>query len=491
MTTFTRVLSLALFAGLLAAPSAAAMAPLPQDPPPAPEPDEVVEEDVVEEAVEEPVLDDVEVVEEAVEEEAGPTEDPNSPYLAITGGDVYTVTRGVILDGTVLCKDGRILKVGQGIAIPEGARRMDATGMHVYPGLVAVDSRGIISGRGTESVDSFDPFALYVDLALAGGLTTVQSRGTIGKLTRGTLDGHLLGTTQWVSMSYSSYSPSGRRDTRDKLEQAREYLRQLRDFELQKQLGEEDAKEPEKKGVPMDMVGLLRGERVARFDADYARDLISICELLEEFPMRSVIFGGREAWTLAPRIGRTGAALVLTARDKDWADESLNRPTGWSIENARILWDSGVEFAILPGQASISLGGLAGRDLLTLPMEVAFAIRGGLSQDAALRSITLDAARILGVADRIGSIEVGKDADLLITDGDLFDYRTFVQWAVVNGRVAYDKQKASYFAHIRPRAEDEMEEVIEVILEDVTTGEEEPAAEPVEVDAPEAGGGNR
>ncbi|MCH2101616.1 MAG: amidohydrolase family protein [Planctomycetes bacterium] len=473
-----RSLMLALLFGVFATP-AWALAPV-QEPVPAEEPPPEGEEDV-EEVVEGEVVDQGAVQGEEVIE--GPVEDPNSPYLAVVGGDVYTVTRGVILDGTVLCKDGRILKVGQSVSIPDGARTVNAEGMRIYPGLVAVDSRGIIPGRGTDSVDSFDPFALYVDLALAGGLTTVQSRGTIGKLTRGTLNGHLLGTTSWVEISYSSSSPSGRRSTRARLETAREYLRYLRAFELDKELEKKDLVEPESKGIPMDFVGLLKGERMARFRGNTASDLIAICELLEEFPMRSVIVGGREAWTMAPRIGRAGASMVLTPRAKDWADSELNRPSGWSIENARILWDSGVEFAILPGQSGISLGGLAGRDLLTLPMEVAFAIRGGLSQDAALRSITLDAARILGVADRIGSIEVGKDADLIIADGDLFDYRTFVQWAVVNGRVAYDKQKASYFAHIRPRDE-EGPSPVEVLLEDITDGEDVVEG-PVEIDAPE------
>lgn len=484
MSICSRSLWLALLFGAFS--SSAWAAPM-QEPPV--EEEELVDEEIVEEeVVEEPILEDAEMEEETADENA---EDPNSPYLAVIGGDVHTVTRGIVMGGTVLIKDGRILKVGQHVDVPAGARRVDATGMRVYPGLVAVDSRGIIPGQGTDSRDSFDPFALYVDLALAGGLTTVQSRGTIGKLTRGTLDGHLLGTTAWVEVSYSSFSPNGRRTTRQRLEQAREYLREFRSFELAKQLGEKDAKEPETKGVPMDYVGLLKGERMARFRANDANELIAVCELLEEYPMRSVIVGGREAWTMAPRIGRTGASMVLTPRAKDWADNELNRPSGWSIENARILWDSGVEFAILPGQTGISLGGLAGRDLLTLPMEVAFAIRGGLDQEAALRSITLDAARILGVADRIGSIEVGKDADLIITDGDLFDYRTFVQWAVVNGRVAYDKQKASYFAHIRPREEDQANPV-EVLLEDITEGmEEDPMDEPVEVDAPEAGDGGR
>jgi adenine deaminase len=109
--------------------------------------------------------------------------------------------------------------------------------------------------------------------------------------------------------------------------------------------------------------------------------------------------------------------------------------------------------------------GLAGRDLMTLPMEAAFAIRGGLQQDAALRAITVDAAEMLGVDHRLGSIEVGKDANIIVCDGDLFHYRSFVQWAVVDGKMMYDKQQSSYFAHIRPRAEEAIDEIEEVIDE--------------------------
>jgi imidazolonepropionase-like amidohydrolase len=419
------------------------------------------------------------VEEEAVEEpEAKPEAVVESPYLAVVGGDVHTVTRGLIPGGTVLCKQGRILKIGQGIRIPEGARVVDAHGMQVYPGLVAVNSRGLLRGNGADARDSFDPFSLYVDLGLAGGLTTVHSSGAVAKLTRGTLEGHMVDTTSWVTLSYSSTSPSGRRKLRVGMDQAREYLRQVRSAALAKKMGEEDVKDPEQKGVPMDYVGLLKGERMAKFTANSAKDLLSVCEFLEEYPMQAVIFGGQEAWTLAPRLGRTGAYLVLTPRQKRWADDKLNRDSGWSIENAQILWNSGVEFALIPSQTSISLSGLAGRDLLNLPMEAAFAIRGGLSQDAALRAITLDAARILGVADRLGSLEVGKDADMIICNGDLFDYRTFVEWAVVNGHKVYDKQRASYFAHIRPRAEPTAEEIVEEVIEVLDDVEIEEVGEP-------------
>jgi imidazolonepropionase-like amidohydrolase len=82
-------------------------------------------------------------------------------------------------------------------------------------------------------------------------------------------------------------------------------------------------------------------------------------------------------------------------------------------------------------------------------MEAAFAVRGGLPEDAAIRAITIDAARILGIDHRVGSIEIGKDADFVVTDGDLLHYMTHSRWTIVNGRVVYDKDKEPLFEHIR------------------------------------------
>ena len=86
-----------------------------------------------------------------------------------------------------------------------------------------------------------------------------------------------------------------------------------------------------------------------------------------------------------------------------------------------------------------------------LPIEVGFAIRGGLSEEAGLASVTTVPARLLGVSHRVGTLEVGKDCDLIVTDGDLLHYQTFVQYTVVDGDLVYDKQEELYFAHIRPR----------------------------------------
>ena len=114
------------------------------------------------------------------------------------------------------------------------------------------------------------------------------------------------------------------------------------------------------------------------------------------------------------------------------------------------LYRAGVDVLVAPLSGGIGLGGIAGRDLLNLTMEAAFAIRGGLPQDAALEAMTIGAARLLGVAQRVGSIERGKDADLIVLDGDLFDYRSFVQYAFVDGKLRYEKNAETFFSHIRP-----------------------------------------
>ena len=172
--------------------------------------------------------------------------------------------------------------------------------------------------------------------------------------------------------------------------------------------------------------------------------------LAEQYQFRLVVRGAGEGWVVAPALARAGIRAVITPRTRRDPDERLNRPNGSSIENARVLHEHGVTLAIIPAAKGASLGGIAGRDLMHLPMEAAFAVRGGLPDDAAVRAITIDAARILGLEHRIGSVEVGKDADFAIVDGELLHYMTMVRWTVVQGRVVYDKDKDSLLNHIRP-----------------------------------------
>jgi adenine deaminase len=110
-----------------------------------------------------------------------------------------------------------------------------------------------------------------------------------------------------------------------------------------------------------------------------------------------------------------------------------------------------VKVAVIPQSQRLSSDGLLDRDLRTPTVEAMLAMRGGLPHDAAEAALTINAARILGVDDRVGSLEPGKDADLIILDGDLLAYESFVYYAVVNGRLVYDKAKEPLFRDLRPR----------------------------------------
>ena len=127
------------------------------------------------------------------------------------------------------------------------------------------------------------------------------------------------------------------------------------------------------------------------------------------------------------------------------------RAGGSSIENAAILHRSGVQVCVIPASTGVDLGGIAGRDILHLPIEAGFAVRGGLNEQAAFESITIVPARLLGVAHRVGSLEKGKDCDVILTDGDVMHYQSLVQYTVVEGKIVYDKTQELFFAHIRPR----------------------------------------
>lgn len=377
-------------------------------------------------------------------------------YLAITGGLVYTVTGPVLRGATILIKNGKILEIGHGVRIPDDAERLDATGHHIYPGLIAVQSSGIF-GSGDPS-DSTDVFTLNMTAALAAGITTAVGDNIAAKLMIGHVDDMVLRRDVFVNLSYTSRNPAGRRSLRESLDRLRSHLR---DVELHEEAKRTDpsAKPPDDRWIRGEHernMKLLKGESIALFNATRAAEIVQITDLVTTYGLKAVIVGADEGWIVPSHMARAGVSAIVTPRRRIDPDERSIRESGSTVQIAAILHRHGVPLAFIPvgglfGPGSgISFGGLGGRDLLHLPMEAAFAVRGGLPEDAAIRSLTIDAARILGVDKRIGSIEPGKDADLIIVDGDLLHYQTLVRWTIVNGRVMYDKYKETLYSHIRP-----------------------------------------
>ncbi len=380
----------------------------------------------------------------------GESDEDRDRYLAITGGQVHTVSGPILDEVTILTKDGVIEEIGRHVQIPDEAERIDAAGYRVYPGLVAVDSFGIVGRDPVE--DTTDVYSLTATAALAGGITTTVSGTTAAKVKLGTVDELVVKEDLFENLRYTTSNPRGRRDLRQAFDRILEYLREVEAHERREARGLE-SEEPDDqwiRGRNERYLKLLQGELTALASADTAHEILQLCELAEDYGIQIVISGAREGWTVAPQMSRAGLKAIVTPRTRVDRDERLLRPNGSSIENAAILHEHGVPVAIVPRRSGISFGGLAGRDLMHLPMEAAFGVRGGLSNKAAIRSITIDAARILGIDHRVGSIEVGKDADFIITDGDLMHYMTHVRWTVVDGRIMYDKMEESLFDHIRP-----------------------------------------
>jgi imidazolonepropionase-like amidohydrolase len=393
--------------------------------------------------------------------------------LVLVGGEIHTGLGGVLRDSTILVREGKIEAFGYDVDVPEDAEVVDVSGMRVYPGLIAVGSFGLFGSSGNLD-DSVDPYNQNMTLALSAGITTAVDGNTVAKLKRGHVDGLVVSTSAFESLSYSNGNPQGQLKVEQDLKRAADYIRDYRAWEDEKKSNKE-AKEPSKKGIDQKSLRILRSEVRPRFNADSRTDLLEIARLAQRFGFRPIISGCREGWTVADELGRAGATAIVTPRSRRPKDESLLRDGGSSIENAAILYNHGVNVVVVPASRGISLGGIVGTDLLHLPVEAGFAIRGGLPELAGLRSITIEAARVLGVDYRIGSIEVGKDADLIVTDGDLLHYQTFVQWAIVDGEIVYDKQAEMFFAHIRPRPESAL-----APAERMDAGEEAPEEAPEE-----------
>ncbi len=377
--------------------------------------------------------------------------DSEDEYLVIRGATLHTVTGGTHRNGTLICKNGKIYQIVAGpVDGPEGAEVVDATGHHVYPGLVAFRSSGLV-GSG-EAEKSQDPFDLDTTMGLAAGITATWNGSRVTKLVHGSLEDLTIRPKSFSSINYSYRNPRGRSELRRAMDRVQEHLRALERHAEEKKKDPE-AKAPDDKwikGIYATVRSLLTGQSQALVRSRSMAEIREYSALARKYGFEIVFELAEEGWIDPGVLSRAGASAVISPRARVNANEDLNRESGSSIENAKLLHDAGVPLVIIPQNTGIALWGLAGRDLSHLPLEAAFAVRGGLPEQVAIEAITIEPARLLGVADRVGSLEVGKDADFIITDGDLLSYMTLVRWAFVNGKIQYDKEEEGILDHIRP-----------------------------------------
>ncbi len=365
----------------------------------------------------------------------------------IQGGTVYTVADGIKADTDVLIRDGKIVAIGASLNV-EGARVVDARGKRVYPGLVHANTvAGLTEISSIRAMNDFaevgainpnaraqtviNPDSELLPVIRAQGVTTlhIAPQGGQGVLTGTTAivqpdgwtveDMRLVSDAgvflQWPSARTPSFLPPQmaaeiEKAAANNLVSLQNAMDAARAYDKQVQAKVNRASDLRLAAL----LPVLHGERkvfVAADDLTPIREALAFCR---KEKLRCVLVGAQDAWRMPEEIKAAGVELILGSPFNLPLRRSESFDQAYS--NAAKLADAGLSFAI-SGDGSSFSAPLDGNLALNAAQYLSF----GLSEAQALRAITLTAAEILGVADRVGSISVGKQADLVIVDGDLFE----------------------------------------------------------------------
>jgi imidazolonepropionase-like amidohydrolase len=389
-----------------------------------------------------------------------------SNSIAITGGRVVPIEGDPIEDGTVLLTDGKIAAVaGPGFTPPPGAETIDATGKWVLPGLIDAHAHLGVSEEGTgwagadtneltgpvqaqvRALDAINPAEEGFRDAIAGGVLAVNinpgSGNPIGGQTVAircwgrTVDDMVLREPAGLKSALGENpkrvygekkeTPATRLGTaaviRSAFVDASNYIAK-QDFE-KTHLSERTGPTPRDLKLEA-LARVLRREIPWRQHCHRADDIATAMRIAAEFGYDLVIDHGTEAYLLADKIAAAGIPVVigplLTSRSKV---ELRNR----SLANPGRLAAAGVTIAITTDHPVVPIHFLI--------HQVTLAVKEGLDRETALRAVTLNPARIIGVADRLGSLTVGKDADLVIWSGDPLDVMSRAEVAYIGGVEVY------------------------------------------------------
>jgi imidazolonepropionase-like amidohydrolase len=393
---------------------------------------------------------------------------PRGTY-AIRNARIVTLAGPDIENGTVVIRDGKIDAVGTNVNVPAGAQTIEARGLTVYPGMMdAGTSLGLVEvGQGangtvdTSEVGELNPNAkaiiavnqhsAHIAVTRVDGITHTVTLPLGGLISGQAAILNLVGTTP-MEMAVEPYAAlvinyprlGGRRAdfgpdqpapdistaltaNERQLEQIRKILR---DAEAYGRAQDAYAKDnslprPDRNIVLESLVPYVRGERPVIMRADRETEMRGAIKFAEEMKLKPIILGGDDAWKLTNLLKEKNVPVILTGilslplREDDAYDALY--------ENAARLQQAGVRFCI-------STGSDDGAEVRTLPFHAGMAAAFGLPKDEALKSVTLYPAQIMNVADRLGSIEKGKMANLVVTDGDLLEVRTHVRYLFIDGR---------------------------------------------------------
>lgn len=393
---------------------------------------------------------------------------PRGTY-AIRNAHIVTVSGADIDNGTVVIRDGKIEAVGANVNVPSGAKQIDAHGLFVYPGMIdAGTTIGLVEvGQGAngtvdtsetgelnpnaKAVIALNPHSAHIAISRVDGVTNAVSAPSGGLISGQAVLINLLGTTpgEMAIVPYAALvinypriagragdfggeqQPTGNLSetlaTNER--QVGQIRKMLRDAESYGRAQDAYAKDhslprPDRNVVLESLVPYVRGVQPVIFQADREAEIRGAVKFAEEMKLKPIILGGNDAWRVASLLKEKNVPVIVTGvldlpgREDDAYDVLY--------ENSAKLQQAGVRFCISTGDS--------GAHVRNLPLYAGMAAAFGLPKLEALKAVTLYPAQIMNVADRLGSVEVGKMANLVVTDGDLLEPRTHIRYLFIDGR---------------------------------------------------------
>lgn len=376
--------------------------------------------------------------------------------VVIRGGTILTITKGTLTNKSILIKDGKIAEIAKEVNIPEGAIIINAKNKFIMPGMIDLLAHIATMGSSWKEdeaneqsslltpqlriEDSINPYSEDFKNALSGGVTTVLitpgSRNIIGgmqvllKCAGPDLESMIIKHEAGMKFGIyrKKYESGGAYPStmmglssflRENFQRAKDYL------EKSKIAGGDGEKTPKLQNPIMDALAkVLEGKIVARMHAESAREIMTAINIADEFNLKLNLIHALDAYKVINEISSRHIDVIYGPIHPAYSNATFKSPALLDEAGVRLCFTT--DSPVFPQKH--------------LRYQAILAVKYGLGKESALRAITINPAEIVGVADRLGSIEVGKDADIVILDGHPLDIMSTVETVLVNGRVCYQEK---------------------------------------------------
>ena len=377
--------------------------------------------------------------------------------IAITGGKVFPVSGPPIENGTVLIANGRITAVGTNVTIPSDAQRVDATGKWVTPGLInSATQLGLVeigqvsdtresSAGGKDNIaasftvwDGLNPSSVMLAPARKEGVTTfvvlprgglVSGQAAIVDLVDGSASDMMLRSPVAMVAEIGDAAEAGTRSRGELLVKLRELLDDTKFYMAHRaDFDRAQSRNLSARRIDLEaMIPVLQGRLPLLVAVDKESDIDATLRLGRQYGIKLIIGGGAEAWMMADKLAAARVPVLTGAMNNI---PSSFATLGQRQENAALLSAAGVPIALVGNAGG---GDEEAFNVRNIKQEAGNSVAYGLAWDNALKAVTLGPAEIFGVADRVGSLAPGREANVVVWSGDPFEFTTRAEHVWVRG----------------------------------------------------------